>query len=137
MKIRNTYLSIATILLAVGCVVLFYMVTVSYPVVSKEVQERLLIKLDNQGILYHKEGDAVRFLKKDRAIILKMAQEAANEVMPLNRSFSPAPDEFEKILARLNSKGIKYEIREIDGINWIVLSPEYEGRVEEVMFDGI
>ena len=112
--------------------------TIAYPVVPKEVRVKLLDRLNAEGVWHQEEDDGiVRFMKKDMNKVLELGRVASEQVIPMNRSFSPAPNMLQETILRLRKRGIKFETREVAGVAWIILDKEYEGQVEEIWFENI
>jgi hypothetical protein len=138
MKNKITYILIFVLTLGICYFVFINVITESYPVVPNEVRERLLIELKLNNIWHVKEGDKnIRFLTRDRTKVLAIASSTANLVLPISRSFSPAPEIFNSFIKCLEQKGIKYEIKDVNSKKWVVYETAVHNIQEECLFNGI
>ncbi|MGD2117136.1 MAG: hypothetical protein PVG66_02150 [Chromatiales bacterium] len=111
--------------------------TVAYPLVPEDIRDMIVQRLDSEVIWYQESNGVVRVIKGNEQKIIEFGRSASEEIIPMNRSFSPAPGFLEETEAKLRKKGIEYELHNMDGLTWIVLEKKYEGRVGEIWLEGI
>ncbi|MCP5305711.1 MAG: hypothetical protein H6953_09700 [Chromatiaceae bacterium] len=136
---RTRVLIVAVLLLAAGAYFFYTQVlTLAYPVrLPPEIRTALLARLDAEDVWYREEDtETLRFLRSDAQRIQDLGDAVTQEILPDGRSFAPVPGQLPGVEARLREKGILYRTTAIGGSVWIILDPQYSGRVEEVLLDN-
>ena len=92
-----------------------------------ELVNPLLMEMNRRNIHHkHDGGVEITFFESDMDEVMSLSDQLMNEILPRERSFSPATEELLSCyVAEFGKKNVAYEIKTVDDSKWIVLDSEH------------
>lgn len=136
MKKLGAILILISLVVTGGLLVSSATETLEIPVASADVSDALPKALEREGVWFQRVNEQTfRIKNSDREKLLHVAKVEAEKLLPTGRAFSPTDEFWRRVKPRLDRAEISYEVKIVDGDKWVVLSPKYAGRIEEVLFE--